>query len=237
MMCRRWLASGGWVMMVCVLGISAGCGESARVKIDHSDPKALTVSVQQAVMEHDYAAVIGAMDSNFRSPFNSLVSAMRSYVHELSLLADAVETHIGPQQAQRFDQLAERVYFGTLPPPLEAAMEDGKVNWDKVAFLDEGDWQAVMIRDRTSRFDKTFVLVPHGNQWYLAPRMKNIDTEWFDGRYKKGAQAAAKEFKAMTDAAKDLRQKVETGVYNKDNFDEKMAELRASKMGGMSGTP
>ena len=221
---RRAACSGALVLAAALL---AGCGEKPTVAINHGSPQLLAMSVQEAIDACDYPAVVQAMHSDFRRPFRSMLWAMREYISELQALSELVGERIGPQQAARFEALAARIYTGVLPRPLDNAIEEGKVDWDKVTVLDEGYCHALMIRGHNSRFDGGFVLIEDDGQWFIMPRLKGEEPKYLTDRYRDEAGAAADAFKSYTKVARDIQRKVQSGAYNRENFDHMMTAVSA----------
>lgn len=219
------------IVSLSIIGtLLTGCGPQPgqKVEIDHSNQRLFLVSVHDAAVKKDYAAYGDAIDPDFRSPYKSLLSATRQYVDSLNALSQVVAQKIGPEQAQRFSRLAEKVYTGVCPSPLEGTIRDGKPDWDAVSFLDEGDGTAVVIRP-VSIFDHQFVIRQQGPSWYVVPRMKNVPTSHRKSLFAQGLKEDVSQMQRYARLCDNLRKQIAAGKINRENFEERMSVLKATE--------
>lgn len=212
--------------------VLAGCGPRQQVAIDHASAKLLTVSIHDAAQKQDYAAMVDAVDAEFRSPFRTMLLSARDYVRGLEALADAVEKNIGPPRAQRFRRRAAQIYAEFMPSPFEGAVENGQIQWNRVAIFEEGDITAVAVAGKEpgnkSAFDRQFFLRKVKDQWYVAPRQPGVPPAQRKKSYDRETRYVAQTFANYVKLTNDLAKKVRNRSINAANFDEKMAALGAT---------
>ncbi|MFB3892407.1 MAG: hypothetical protein ACE15C_10350 [Phycisphaerae bacterium] len=216
--------------------VLAGCGDGGgggAVSIDHSSAKALVVSIHKAVAKKDYASIANCMMSDYRGSFKTILSAAQDYIAALESLADLIDRKIGPEEAARHRAQAESVFAGTAPDPLEGAIEDGKIAWEKVSLLDEGYVTAVMISGHATDFDAQFVLgEKRPGDWYMMPRLKDVPAAQRKRSFEKEAKAVDQTLRGYIKVVNRIKQKIRSGEINKGNFAQEMAA-----MAGEAGPP
>lgn len=216
-------------MLPVVLGFAAavlgGCQDGGKSKIDHTSPRGLLVSYQQAVSERDYASINAAMESRFRGDFRSRNAAVREYVQALGELAALVESRLGAEQAQGFRRRGAEVLAGMFPSPFEGATADGVVDWQKVMILDAGDFHRVMVADAATDFQKQFVLVHRGGGWFISPHPDRLAAGMEKQYYQDETRQDRDILKQFTRGVEDLKKKVRSGEINSENFQSKMEAL------------
>jgi hypothetical protein len=226
---------GYWLALIGGI-LSAGCsgsGGKPTVAIDHSSQRMLMVTFDQAIRKSDYPAIYQAIDPAYRGQYRSMAQAGRDYLSALDSLAGTVEVKIGPKQAKRFADQAQRLYSGLFPSPLAGATTDNGVNWDIVRVLDEGQCFAVTVGGKSTDFDKQYVLQQAKGLWFIAPHQRQVPPDRRVETYKRQAAFMRKNLMNYVSLTNDLNKKVKAGLINKDNFDQKMADLKAAAQADM----
>ncbi|RPI59154.1 MAG: hypothetical protein EHM48_09325 [Planctomycetaceae bacterium] len=223
----------GLCFVLATTAMLAGCGDNLTVagagktvEIDHNSSTLLLVTLDEAIAKKDYNAIVQSMTPDLRPSFKTIAKAYKEYIDNLNSLADITEQKIGAEQAKMFRDRAKAVYAGLIPSPLEGAIADNTVDWNKVKLLDEGDVTAVTIVDHNSQFDKMFVIEDVKGRWYILPRFTHIPPEQWKKLYADDAKQEEKTMREYVRITKDLREQVRRGKLNKSNFDEKMSAMR-----------
>jgi hypothetical protein len=181
------------------------------VKIDHVSNRMLVLSLHEALQRRDYGAMVESVEPDFRSQFRTMLNASREYIESLYDLSKLVRDRIGPVPAQRYPRLAEEVYEGMLPDPLQGAIDNGQVDWNQVQFLDQGFVTIVRIKDHESAFTSQFAIKEIKGKWYLTPYREGMPEDKRKVAYDRESKFVQKQFRDYVQIVKDMQKKVKSG--------------------------
>jgi len=208
---RAWIAS-----LLVSLGMYAIPGCTVRgtgpVNIDHSSPKTLLRDFHAAAAATNYAGMLACMVPAEQGKYDADLIAHKEYTDKLARLVNVIDRKIGEQEAEAFRR---QVYSRTqgVPSPLDHAVENGRINWDRVRINIKDDEAMVFISGRTGY---SAICRKTDELWYI--------TRDYDGGMGVG-DSESEVFRAiLADCARRLgrvSRDIEAGRINKANFKER----------------
>jgi hypothetical protein len=204
------------------LAFLAGCGgQQQTISIDHGSPKALALSMHQAVESQDFAAVVACMAPDVRPAFKTALMAAADYVAQTRRTAQLAGQKIGPQAAAFFNAQADKVCHDVMVSPLEKAQAEGTVDWARVNLSQAGERADLTVDGLPTEFSKRLYFRNVGGQWYVASKE---DPQMLQFK----AQGAKQTFERMARSARVAQADIRDGRLNRENFKDASSGKAAS---------
>ncbi|MCE5276905.1 MAG: hypothetical protein ABFD92_13655 [Planctomycetaceae bacterium] len=186
---------------------AAKAAPKASVNLD--TPKATLESLDKAVRAMDVDAITACAAPEYQKPVGVMMATLKDIQAKEASARKAVTEKFGKEAADATFQNS----MSASDTPLKGAMENGKVNWEKVVIKTEGDAATVEIAGKA---DDDLNMKKIGGKWYVVPNEPAAEMA------KKAEQAKAMMSK-MGEAYASFEKQVRDGKVEKDKLGDTLA--------------
>ena len=183
------------------------------IPLNQDSPRSLLETMQKAAEAVDPNVMAACADPAYQKSVKVMYQCMRQFKTSLESLSKSVEAKLGKTSGTFVIQTMK----DTIPEPLGNAMEDGKVNWDKVKITADGDKATVKVAG-----DAPFTLMKVNGKWHYGQGPISVE------EMAKAAEKVNNQIPKTVKELGDLEDGVKAGTVTKAEFTRKFRDCLAA---------